>query len=332
MPPFARSLAAWSLALAAILCLGSIARAEPRPILVDGGMLQGVDDHQLTVYKGVPFADSPVGGMRWRVPQPVTPWPGVRRADTFAPACMQTGVSMPGESPPSTSEDCLYLNIWAPAARPDARLPVIVWIYGGGFTNGSASMPLYWGDAFARKGVILVTIGYRVGPLGFLAHPDLSRESGHGASGNYGLMDQIAALQWVQRNISKLGGDPQRVTIAGQSAGSMSVSILMASPAARGLFQRAIGESGGFFEPVALAPGYRLDKAERDGVAYALSLGADSIEALRKLPAETLLKGKAGSVSHPVIEPVILPEAPSEAFAAGRQNDTPLLIGSTLRV
>ena len=168
---------------------------------------------------------------------------------------------MPGEAPPTVSEDCLYLNIWTPAKGAAQKLPVIVWLHGGGYRNGSAAMPLYWGDRLAHHGVILVTIGYRLGPLGFLALPELTRESARGSSGNYGLIDQLAALEWVQRNISAFGGDPRRVTIAGQSSGSISVSVLMASPRAQGLFQRAIGESGGLFEPLQLAPSYLLANA-----------------------------------------------------------------------
>jgi len=235
---------------------------------------------------------------------------------------------MPGEAPPTVSEDCLYLNIWTPAKTAQEHLPVIVWIYGGGYTNGSASMPLYWGDKLAQKGVIVVTIAYRVGPLGFLAHPELTHESPRHSSGNYGLMDQIAALEWIQRNISAFGGDPKNVTVAGQSAGSMCVSILMASPRAKGLFQRAIGESGGLFEPLQLAPHYLLGNAEREGEKYAASLGATSIQKLRQLPAEALFKGNAGGISHPVIEPYILPVAPFDAFTSGKQNDVPLLVGS----
>jgi len=236
---------------------------------------------------------------------------------------------MPGETPPAISEDCLYLNIWAPASRAPGSLPVIVWIYGGGYRNGSASMPLYWGDRLARQGVIVVTIAYRLGPLGFLAHPELTRESPYQSSGNYGLMDQIAALEWVRRNIAAFGGDPTRVTIAGQSSGAISVSILMASPRAKGLFQRAIGESGGLFEPLQLAPNYLLSNAERDGEKYAASLGAARLRDLRQMPAARLLGGgDAGGVTHPVIEPYLLPAAPYEAFASGQQNDVPVLIGS----
>ena len=304
------------------------AAAASAVVRVDAGLIRGVSKPGLTVFKGVPFAAPPTGPLRRREPAPAKPWRGVRLANRFAAACMQTGVSMPGEAPPTVSEDCLYLNIWTPARDRHARHPVIVWIYGGGFSNGSASMPLYWGDALARKGVILVTIAYRVGPFGYLALPELTAESPHRSSGNYGLEDQVAALRWVRDNISAFGGDPRRVTIAGQSAGAASVSMLMASPLARGLFQRAIGESGGMFEPMQLAPGYQLANAEMDGEAYEASVGARSLGELRALPAPALLAGKRDAVTHPVIEPYALPASPYEVFAAGRQNDVPILIGS----
>jgi len=304
-------------------------------VLTESGALSGIRANGLTVYKGIPFAAPPVGDLRWRPPVQAATWTGTRKADAFAPACAQVGVSMPGETPPATSEDCLYLNIWTPAKAETKtkiktaheHLPVIVWIYGGGYINGSASMPLYWGDRLGQKGVIVVTIAYRLGPLGFLALSELTRESPHHSSGNYGLMDQIAALEWIQRNIAGFGGDPKCVTIAGQSSGSISVSILMASPLAKGLFQRAVGESGGLFEPFQLAPKFLLANAERDGDKYAASLGAPSLKELRRLPA-TLLTGNAGGIVHAVIEPYVLPLSPYEAFAAGKQNDVPLLIGS----
>src|ERR1700723_3576258 len=307
--------------------------------ITESGVISGVHESGLNVYKGVPFVAPPVRDLRWRPPAQVAPWTGIRKADTFAPACMQSGVSMPGETPPTISEDCLYLNIWSPteeAAKAvtnakgntaQARLPVFVWIYGGGYTNGSASMPLYWGDQLAHKGFIVITVAYRLGPLGYLAYPELTRESPHHSSGNYGLMDQIAALEWIQRNISAFGGDPKNVTIAGQSSGSISVSILMASPLAKGLFQRAIGESGGLFEPLQLAPKFLLANAERDGDKYAASLSAPSLKELRRLPA-TLLTGNAGGIVHAVIEPYVLPLTPYETFASGLQNDVSLLIGS----
>lgn len=237
---------------------------------------------------------------------------------------------MPGEPESPTDEDCLYLNVWAPeaASRDGQPYPVIVWIPGGGLTNGSTSIPLYDGAAAARRGAIVVTVAYRLGVLGFLAHPELTAESGTGGSGNYGLMDQVAALEWVQDNIAAFGGDPDRVTVAGQSAGATSVSILMASPRAKGLFQRAIGQSGGLFEPLALAPRYLLENAEVDGAAYGEALGAPTLAGLRDLPFERFLgDSRADGLIHPVIEPRLLPEPPYDVFAAGRHNDVPLLVG-----
>ena len=317
----------WRFACLLVAAAELACAAVAQQVLTETGKISGVQANGLSVYKGVPFAAPPVGDYRWRPPQPAAPWKGTRKADAFAPACMQVGVSMPGETPPKVDEDCLYLNIWTPAKSKHQHLPVIVWIYGGGYINGSASMPLYWGDRLAQKGAIVVTIAYRLGPLGFLALPELTRESPQHSSGNYGLMDQIAALEWIQRNIAAFGGNPKNVTIAGQSAGAMSVSILMASPLAKGLFQRAIGESGGLFEPLQLAPKYLLANAERDGVKYAISLGAKSLQELRELPAAKLT-GDGGGIVHPVIESYVLPMSPYEAFASGQQNDVPLLIGS----
>jgi para-nitrobenzyl esterase len=312
-------------AVVAALCLIS-ASGWTKTVKTESGTIEGVERDGIATYKGVPFATPPLGDLRWREPQPVSHWTGTRKADAFAPACPQTGVSMPGETPPAISEDCLYLNIWVPAKRAAERLPVMVWIHGGGYTNGSASMPLYWGDALAQRDIVVVTVAYRLGPLGFLAHPDLTAESPDKSSGNYGLLDQIAALRWVQRNIAAFGGDPSRVTIAGQSAGAMAVSILMASPQARGLFHRAIGQSGGLFEPLQLAPQYLLANAEADGQKYVDSLHADSIAALRRRPAAELLTG-ADRVSHPVIEPRVLPAPPYDAFVSGAYNEVPLLLG-----
>jgi para-nitrobenzyl esterase len=312
--------------IAGTLCLLG-ATACGKPVLVESGAVEGMAQGGLTVYLGLPFAAPPVGELRWREPQPAAAWEGTRKATSFAPACVQKGVSMPGEKPPVTSEDCLYLNIWTPAKADVDHLPVIVWIHGGGFKNGATSMPLYWGDKLAQRGVVFISIAYRLGPLGFLAHPDLTAESANKASGNYGLLDQIAALEWIRRNIAAFGGDPRNVTIAGQSSGAMAVSMLMASPRAKGLFHRAIGQSGGLFEPMQLAPSYLLANAERDGKEYATSVGAGSIAALRKLPVTDLLGGKAGSVSHPVIEPHVLPSAPYDAFSSGSYNDVPVLVG-----
>jgi para-nitrobenzyl esterase len=310
-----------------VLTSSAITLAQLPKAATESGAVSGVREGGLSVFKGVPFAAPPLDNLRWQPPTPVKPWSNTREANAFAPACMQKGVSMPGETPPTVSEDCLYLNIWTPSTTNHAHLPVIVWIYGGGYINGSASMPLYWGDQLAHKGIIVVTIAYRLGPLGFLAHPELTRESPHHSSGNYGLMDQVAALTWIQKNIAAFGGDPKNVTIAGQSSGSISVSILMASPLAKGLFQRAIGESGGLFEPLQLAPKFLLANAERDGEKYAASLGATSLQQLRNLPATTFT-GDGGGIVHPVIEPYLLPVSPYEAFASGQQNDVPLLLGA----
>jgi para-nitrobenzyl esterase len=277
----------WVFVAAAELASATVAQQ----VLTESGTISGIRANGLDVYKGIPFAAPPVGDLRWRPPVHAAPWTGTRKADAFAPACMQTGVSMPGETAPAVSEDCLYLNIWTPTKTAQEHLPVIVWIYGGGYINGSASMPLYWGDRLAQKDVIVVTIAYRLGPLGFLALPELTRESPHHSSGNYGVMDQIAALEWVQSNIAAFGGDPKCVTIAGQSSGAMSVSIPMASPLAKGLFQRAIGESGGLFEPLALAPKFLLGNAERDG---------ESPELRFRLRAHKISRQKMGMIARNV--------------------------------
>ncbi len=316
-----------SVRIAGTLCLLA-SNVWAKPVLVESGAVEGMAQRGLTVYLGLPFAAPPLGELRWREPQKPAPWEGTRKATSFAPACVQNGVSMPGEKPPVTSEDCLYLNIWTPAKAGGAgHFPVLVWIHGGGFENGATSMPLYWGDKLAQRGIVFVSIAYRLGPLGFLAHAELTAESAHKSSGNYGLLDQIAALEWIRRNIAAFGGDPQQVTIAGQSSGAMSVSMLMASPRAKGLFHRAIGQSGGLFEPLQLAPSYLLANAERDGKKYVASVGAGSISALRKLPVMDLLGGEAGSVNHPVIEPYVLPAAPYDAFSSGSYNDVPVLVG-----
>ncbi|MEO8926493.1 MAG: carboxylesterase family protein [Caulobacteraceae bacterium] len=316
-------------AAAALVLLGSVPAQASQPLAhTAAGWAQGSRADGVSTYLGLPYAAPPVGDLRWRPPQPARPWAGIRAATHFAPACMQTGVSMPGETPPKISENCLYLNIWTPAKAATARLPTMVFIHGGGFSNGSASMPLYWGDKLTRKGVVVVTVGYRLGAFGFLALPELTRESPQKTSGDYGLQDQIAALAWVKNNIAAFGGDADRVTIFGQSAGAMSVSALMASPLARGLFQRAIGESGGVFEPNQLAPTWLLAGAERQGQAYASSLGAGSLADLRRLPAPRLLQGEASTITHPVLDGYVLPRSPYDAFAQGRQNDVPILVGS----
>lgn len=318
-----------------LICLAGLACALMAPPLAaaavvrtQAGEVQSVRQGDLDIYKAIPFAAPPVWDLRWKPPAPAISWVGVRQSRDFAPACMQTGVSMPGEKPPKVSEDCLYLNIWEPARRTAVPLPVMVFIYGGGFTNGSAAMPLYWGDELAKHGVIVVNFGYRLGPFGFLATPELTRESPNHASGNYGILDQIAALQWVKRNIAAFGGDSKRVTIFGQSAGAISVSILASTPLASHLFQGAIAESGGVFEPLELAPGWLLPKAELAGEAYSAARGAKTLSQLRAIPASQILDGDVIAVSHPVLDGYVLKESPYAAFAAGRQADVPMLVGS----
>lgn len=302
--------------------------AQAAPIAVDGGMIESVPAGDVTAYKGIPFAAPPVGQLRWRAPEPVVPWPGVRRADRFSPICMQKG-SYPEDAPPEPmSEDCLTLNVWVPAgAAPSAKLPVMVWIYGGGLVNGTASTPLYAGDELARRGVIVVTANYRLGALGFLAHPSLTRESANKVSGNYGLLDQLAALQWVNRNIAAFGGDPANVTVFGQSSGSISISVLSASPLAKGLFRRAIGQSGGLLEPIEIGPAFALDGAEKYGAAFAAKLGAPTLAALRAKPAAEIANARYSP--NAVIDGYVLREPPFNAFAQGRGNDIDLLIGTT---
>jgi para-nitrobenzyl esterase len=306
--------------------VASDALAAPAPLAIDSGTIEGVREGDVDTYKGIPFAAPPVGELRWRAPQPAAPWTGVKRADRFSPICMQKGF-YPEDAPPETmSEDCLTLNVWVPAgATPAARLPVMVWIYGGGLLNGSGSTPLYAGDNLARRGVIVVTANYRLGALGFLAHPELTRESPQKVSGNYGLLDQIAALNWVKRNITAFGGDPANVTVFGQSSGAISISALTTSPLAKGLFRRAIGQSGGLFEPLELAPEFALKGAEEIGAAFANRLGAPSLKALRAKGAADI--AAARFAPNAVIDGYILREPPFNAYAAGRANDVDLLIG-----
>lgn len=301
---------------------------QPAPVRVQEGMVQGTFENGLTVYKGIPFAAPPVGDLRWKAPQPAAKWDGVRQATKFAPAPMQGG------NPPSgKSEDCLYLNVWTPAKSANDRLPVLVWIYGGGFSFGSTSEPGYDGTKLAERGVVLVSIAYRVGQLGFLAHPELSAESPIHVSGNYGLLDQIAGLQWIKKNIAAFGGNPDKVTIFGESAGGISVSMLCASPLAKGLFEGAISESGGSFGPTrpTTYPGENmktLKQAEADGVNYAKEHGAASIADLRKLEAEKLIPaGWTMPGGWPIVDGYVIPDDQYRLYDAGKYNDVPVLIG-----
>ena len=265
---------------------------------VEGGLVAGVDlpDSEVRFYKGIPFAAPPVGDLRWRPPQPVIPWDGVLQAETISDGCMQalTRSRLPWTEPymhqGDVSEDCLYLNVWTAAGRTDEKRPVMVWIHGGGFQEGSTSVATYDGTAFAERGVVLVSINYRLGLLGFLAHAELTEESPEGSSGNYGYLDQIAALKWVQANIAAFGGDPDKVTLFGQSAGAMSIRVLVQSPLAEGLFSRGILQSGAeSMPPGFLRAGISLAAAESAGVQIQDDLGADSLPALRALPAESFL-------------------------------------------
>jgi para-nitrobenzyl esterase len=300
---------------------------QPTPVQVEGGLAQGTSEEGLTIYRGIPFAAPPVGDLRWRAPQPAAKWEGVLQAFKFAPGPIQGG------NPPSgKSEDCLYLNIWTPAKSASDRIPVLVWIYGGGFGGGSTSERNYSGENLAKKGVVLVSIAYRVGQLGFLAHPDLSVESPNHVSGNYGLLDVIAALQWVQRNIAAFGGDPDKVTIFGESAGGIAVSMLCASPLARRLFHGAISQSGGSFGPPrpTTYPGEnlkRLADAERAGKAYVESAGVSSIAELRKITADKLPRGRGLGMSWPIIDGWVIPDDQVKLYEAGKFNDTPILVG-----
>ena len=296
---------------------------QPSPLKVDGGLVQGAIEEGLTVYRGIPFAEPPVGDLRWRAPQPVANWEGVKQVTIFAPGPIQGG------NPPSgKSEDCLYLNVWTPAKNPDDHIPVLVWIYGGGFGAGATSEKNYTGENLARKGVVLVSIAYRVGQLGFLAHPELSKENQNHVSGNYGLLDMIAGLKWIQKNIASFGGDPNKVTIFGESAGGIAVSMLCASPLAKGLFHGAISQSGGSFGPPrpTTFPGEnlkRLADAELGGKAYAESAGVSSIAELRKIDAGKLPAGRGW----PIIDGWVIPDDQYKLYEKGQFNDTPILVG-----
>jgi para-nitrobenzyl esterase len=313
------------------LALGSQSVAAiTDPVRVEQGQLAGADGRssEVRVYRGVPFAAPPVGALRWKPPQPAPYWQGIRQATQIGNACPQPPFpanGLYGSSPPPISEDCLNLNIWTPAKSSDDRLPVMVWIHGGGFEHGSGGAIGYDGENLARKGVVVVTINYRLGILGFLALPELQAESPDHAAGNYALMDQIAALRWVQRNIIAFGGDPVRVTIFGESAGSVSVNILMASPLAQGLFSRAIGESGGSFGPMpSLADG------EKGGQQFASKCGATEnvLQSLRAKSVDDLLRATTEDDVQIIVDGWVLPQSVYTIFAEGKQNDVPIIVGN----
>ena len=334
------------------------------PVKIDTGQLSGASTgtSSVRVFKGIPFAAPPTGENRWRAPQPAAKWEGVRAADAFGPQCTAGAgggrgggrggargaapgaAAAPGAPaaapapappaaapqapaaprPPAASEDCLYVNVWTSANRPQDRRPVMVWIYGGGFTGGSGSMPWYDGEALAAKGPVVVTFNYRLGALGFFAHPELAKESGHNASGNYGMMDAISVLQWVKKNINAFGGNPDNVTIFGESAGAIMIGALVGSPQAKGLFNRAIAESGAWMglQMARMTPGAQRQEA---GARSLETAGIKSIAELRAKPlAELPNLGGAGLV----IDGYLIPEDLSITFANGKQNDVDVLAGS----
>jgi para-nitrobenzyl esterase len=322
-----------SAALAAALLLSAalpVAAQTAGAVRTASGLVSGTTDPGgIRVFRGVPFAAPPVRELRWREPQPVKSWTGVRPADRFGPRCMQAPIysDMVFRSA-GVSEDCLYLNIWTPARTAGERLPVLVYFFGGGFMAGDGSEPRYDGESMARKGIVAITVNYRLGVFGFLAHPELTRESPHHASGNYGLLDQAAALRWVHDNIAAFGGDPAKVTIAGESAGSISVSAQMASPLARDLIAGAIGESGAQIAPT--FPPIPLAQGEQNGVKFAASVGAPSLAALRALSSQEVLDAAgrpgAGRFSA-VVDGYFLPKPTADIYAAGEQAHVPLLVG-----
>ncbi len=330
-------------AVALLMHLGTASAADSTRVRLDSGQLQGVLHDDVLSFKGIPFAAPPVGPLRWRPPQPAQSWAGVRKADNYGPDCMQ--VPFPSDAAPlgvKPAEDCLYVNVWLPAKPPHGKLPVFVWIYGGGFVNGGSSPAVYDGSAFARQGVAFVSFNYRLGRFGFFAHPALSAEQPSGPLANYAIMDQIAALKWVQKNIAAFGGDPHDVTICGESAGGISVHILMTSPAAAGLFTKAIVQSGGgrpgIFRDRQLKGG--ADSAEALGVAFAKregieGEGTDALRKLRELPAEELAKNlnlaSMGdpTYSGPTVDGQIITANPSELYAEGKGARVPVMVGAT---
>jgi para-nitrobenzyl esterase len=299
----------------------------PLQLMTTDGLVLGAlsDNPAVTVFRGLPYAAPPVGLNRWREPQAPASWSGVRDATRFAPRCVQGGFA-PGADQPLTSEDCLYLNVWTPAAAADATLPVMVWVHGGGFFGGAGSAAIYDGENLASKGAVVVTFNYRLGSFGFLAHPELSAESPHGSSGNYGMLDMVAVLEWVYDNIAAFGGDPGNVTIVGESAGAQAVATLMASPLGAGLFHRAILQSGAW---MGLSMGRQPTLAEREmqGQEQAAAFGAASLAALRAASAQQIFTNfpTGGGIN---VDGYLLTEDTSQTFAAGRQHPVDMLAGS----
>ncbi|MFH5882732.1 carboxylesterase/lipase family protein [Halalkalibaculum sp. DA3122] len=302
--------------------------AAPR-VETENGTVEGINDSGVYIYKGIPFAAPPVGKLRWRPPRPVDDWTGIKQIKQFGPRCMQRPIfdDMVFRSD-GMSEDCLYLNVWSPVESPGADLPVLVYFYGGGLMAGDGSEPRYDGESMARnKGLVVVTVNYRLSVFGFLSHPGLTAESPHSASGNYGLLDQARALQWVKENIEAFGGDPEQVTIAGESAGSMSVSAQMASPLSRDLIAGAVGESGSLLGSLSAVS---LRKGEKAGRTFQDLLGAASLEEMRQMPAEKVLEATAREdvPRFPVtVDGYFFPKKPIEIYRSGEQADVPLLVG-----
>jgi para-nitrobenzyl esterase len=316
---------------------------KPDVIQLNSGPITGKVEDGLRIFLGIPYAAPPVGELRWKPPQDIASWTQARTCTDFSPSCPQKKQLVAGKF----SEDCLYLNVWTTAKKPDERLPVMVWIHGGAFNFGSASQsqPEFNGKNLAQKGVVVVTINYRLGPLGFLVHPLLSKESAQDTSGNYGLLDQIAALKWVQKNIAAFGGNPDRVTIFGQSAGSRSVSLLMISPLSAGLFHRAIAESGGpIIGSEYLSPAFNGNMANvsKMGQKLTAKLGCDKapdvLTAMRAKSAQewveaadckTDLFDDEALFFAPVFDAWVLPKNPLAAYSGGQQHDVPIIVGST---
>ena len=287
------------------------------------GILEGINESGIKIFKGVPFAAPPVGELRWKAPQPIKNWEGIRKADKFGPRPMQLPIySDMNFRSDTTSEDCLYLNIWTPAVTGKEKLPVLVYFYGGGFIAGSSDEYRYGGENMARRGIVTITVNYRLGIFGFFAYPELTKESSHHSSGNYGYLDQNAALKWVKENIAAFGGDPDKITIAGESAGSISVSAQMCSPLSKDLIAGAIGSSGSLLGALPPVP---ITDAEKNGLKVAKELGAASLKDLRAIPAKDLLKIKDRFSS--TIDGYFFPEAPVTIFEKGEQAHVPLLVG-----
>lgn len=292
------------------------------------GILEGIDDSGIFIFKGIPFAAPPIGDLRWKEPQPVTNWEGVRKANKFGPRAMQLPVfGDMGFRSDGMSEDCLYLNVWTPGLSANEKLPVLVYFYGGGFVAGDGSESRYDGESMARRGIVSVTVNYRLGIFGFMAHPELTKESPHQASGNYGLLDQAAALNWVSQNIAAFGGDPKRITIAGESAGSLSVSAQMASPLSKDLIAGAIGESGSVLGTLRAIP---LAEGEKRGVQFTEMAGVKSIADMRNVPADKLLEigaNQAIGFFALTIDGYFFPQKPAAIYEAGQQAHVPFLVG-----